>query len=77
MCRSLVKLVVALTILSLGSLISERAQAGASSSASTKYNYAIIAANQHPVQNQRHPQTAKTEITSFSSSSAKRIARRP
>jgi hypothetical protein len=79
MCKSLVTFTMALAIVSLGSLISDRAQAGSSTSASSRYNYAIIAANQHPVfaanqhpvQSQPRAQAARSDITSFSSSSAK------
>jgi hypothetical protein len=55
MCKSILTIAVALAIVSLGSLVSDRAQAGSSASAASKYNSAIHTAR----------------ITEFSSSSTK------
>ncbi len=68
MCKSLVTIATALAILSLGSLVSDRAQAGGATSAPSKYTHAVnvVQARHHlPVQ------TAEFGIAEFSSSSAK------
>lgn len=76
MCNCAGIMAVALATLSLGSLISDRAHAGSSAAGvSSKYTAAILA-NQRQVQNQGRVQTAKSESTSFSSSSAKNYAKR-
>jgi hypothetical protein len=74
MCKSFATITAALAIVCLGTLVSDRAQAGGSASASTKYNAAIIAAgsqSQQPLQTQPRAQASRIAITSFSSSSAK------
>ncbi|MGA2893236.1 MAG: hypothetical protein ABSE22_10225 [Xanthobacteraceae bacterium] len=58
MIKNILTIAAALAIVSVGSLVSDRAQAGSSASAPSKYNHAI--------------QSAK--ITEFSSSSAKTSA---
>ncbi len=74
MCNCAGIMAVALATLSLGSLISDRAHAGSSAAGvSSKYTAAILA-NQRQVQGR--VQTAKSESTSFSSSSAKNYAKR-
>ena len=70
MYKSLVTITAALAILSLGSLVFDRAQAGSSTSAPSKYNNAAKTANLNQARNQR-AQTAGFRITEFSSSSAK------
>ena len=69
MCKSLVTIAAALAILSLGSLVSDRAQAGGATSAPSKYNTHAV----NVVQARHHlpVQTAEFGITEFSSSSAK------
>jgi hypothetical protein len=73
MCKSLITMTVAMAIVLAGSLMSDRAQAGSSTSGASKYNAAIIAASQPqaPRQYQRPVRIAKSDITSFSSSSAR------
>ena len=71
MCKSLVVIAAALAILLLGSLVSDRAQAGGATSAASKYNNASRAANLEQVRHHRRVQTADFGITEFSSSSAK------
>jgi hypothetical protein len=74
MRKSLVTLTVALAIASVGSLVSDRAQAGASSSAPYKYRNWVPVADRYQAQNhhyQSRAQATKSDITSFSSSSAK------
>jgi hypothetical protein len=75
MCKSLVTITAALAIVSLGSLVSDHAQAGASSSAPSKYGYYILAAQRQALAQPR-VQATKSDITSFSSSSAKSLPRR-
>jgi len=74
MCKSLVAIAAALAILLLGSLVSDRAQAGGSTSAASKYNNSSHAANLEQVRYHRRVQTTDFEITEFSSSSAKSSA---
>jgi len=74
MRKSLATLTVALAVASLGSLMPDRAQAGGSTSAPYKYRNYVPVADPYQVQNrQYHPraQATKSDITSFSSSSAK------
>jgi hypothetical protein len=74
MSKSLVTVTVSLAILSLGTLISDHAQAGSSNSAAPKYNNKLASTIEHSVQNQQNQpraQATKSQITSFSSSSAK------
>jgi hypothetical protein len=70
MCKSLVTIAAALAILSLGSLASDRAQAGGATSAPSKYNNASHTASL-VVRHHQRVQTAEFGITEFSSSSAK------
>ncbi|MGO9595833.1 MAG: hypothetical protein ACLPZ0_19500 [Steroidobacteraceae bacterium] len=71
MCKSLVTIAAALAILSLGSLASDRAQAGGATSAPSKYNNATHTANLVQVRHHQRVQAAEFGITEFSSSSAK------
>jgi hypothetical protein len=71
MCKSLVTIAAALAILSLGSLASDRAQAGGATSAPSKYNNASHTANLVQVRHHQRVLTAEFGITEFSSSSAK------
>ncbi len=71
MCKNLVTIAAALAILSMGSIIPDRAQAGSSTSAPSKYNNAAQSANLNQVRNHRPVQTVDYRITEFSSSSAK------
>ncbi len=71
MYKSLVTIAAALAILSLGSLASDRAQAGGAASAPSKYNNASHTANLVQVRHHQRVQTAEFGITEFSSSSAK------
>lgn len=71
MCKSLVTMTTALAILSLGSLVSDRAQAGSATSAASRYNNAAQPVNLNQEQTHRQVQTAGFRITEFSSSSAK------
>ena len=70
MCKSLVTITAALAIVFLGSLLTG-AQAGGATSAPSKYNNAVQAANLYQVRHHRPVQTVEFEITEFSSSSAK------
>jgi hypothetical protein len=74
MCKSLVTITAALAILSLGSFASDRAQAGGSTSAASKYNNTTHTAHLYQVRHDRSVQTADFKITEFSSSSAKTSA---
>jgi hypothetical protein len=74
MCKSLITIAAALAILSLGSLTSDRAQAGGATSAAPKYNNATHTANLAQVRHHQRVQTAEFGITEFSSSSAKASA---
>lgn len=71
MCKSLVTITAALAILSMGSLLSDRAQAGGAMSAPSKYNNATNTAELYQVRHHRSTRTADVRITEFSSSSAK------
>jgi hypothetical protein len=70
MCKSLVTITAALAIVFLGSLLTG-AQAGGATSAPSKYNNAVQAANLYQVRHHRPVQTVEFGITEFSSSSAK------
>ncbi len=67
MRKGLVTMSVALSFLTLGSLVS--AYAGGATSASSKYNNSVQTANVL-TRNQRSVRTAEFSITEFSSSSA-------
>jgi hypothetical protein len=71
MKKSLVTITAVVAILSLGSIASDRAQAGGSMSAPSKYNNASNAASPYQIRNHRLAQTTHVGITEFSSSSAK------
>jgi hypothetical protein len=71
MSRKHVTIVAAVAILSLGSLVAERAQAGASASAPSKPSHAMTTASLHQVRNHKPSQTADVAIEEFTSSSAK------
>jgi len=71
MCRGLIAIAAMLSIMSLGSLVSDRAQAGGATSAPSKYNYTIDGVKQAQVWRHSSVQTADVRITEFSSSSAK------
>lgn len=71
MSKTFVTIAAALAIVSLGSLAAERAQAGSSTSAASRYNSANQSANLVQGQNHHRVQTANFTITEFSSSSAK------
>jgi hypothetical protein len=69
MCKLLATLTATLAILSFGSLLPDRAQAGSSTSAASKYGHSANDANPNQVRNRRP--TNDPTITEFSSSSAK------
>jgi hypothetical protein len=71
MCKSLVTITASLAIMSLGSLISDHAQAGSSVSAPSKYSQATHTADLYQTRNNRSVRTARFTITEYSSSSAK------
>lgn len=71
MFKSLITITAALAIVSLGTLVSDRAQAGSSVSAPSKYSNANQSANENQAPAIRQVRRASFGITSFSSSSAK------
>jgi len=71
MCKSLATIVTALAIVSLGSFVPQRAQAGSSVSAPSKYGHSTDTVRLYQVRNSRPTQAADFKITEFSSSSAK------
>jgi hypothetical protein len=79
MCKTLVTITAALAVVSLGSLVSDRAEAGGSQSAPTKYSgRSTQTATVYPAYHVRTTRQARTPdvgITEFSSSSAHNPAR--
>ena len=72
MCKTLVTITAALAVVSLGSLVSDRAQAGGAQSAPTKYSgRSTQTATVYQVRTNRQVQAPDVGITEFSSSSAK------
>jgi len=71
MCKSLVTVAAALVALSMGSLVSDRAQAAGAMSAPSRHSHATHSASLDQVRNNRLTQTVDFRITEFSSSSAK------
>jgi hypothetical protein len=69
--RSLVTITAVIAISSLGSITSDRAQAGGAMSAPSKYSNASNTASLYQIRNHRLAQTTHVGITEFSSSSAK------
>jgi hypothetical protein len=67
MSKSLVTLAVAIAMLPLGSLASDRAQAGSATSAPSKYHHVY----QHQAQHHAPAYAGDFAITEFSSSSAR------
>jgi hypothetical protein len=74
MCKGLVIIAAAVAIVSVGSLVSDPAQAGGATSAPSKYNNAVDGVKQAQVQTRWLVQAADVRITEFSSSSAKSTA---
>jgi hypothetical protein len=74
MKKSFVTITAVVAALSLGSIASDRAQAGGSMSAPSKYNNVSNAASLYQIRNHRLAQTTHVRITEFSSSSAKSSA---
>jgi hypothetical protein len=71
MRKSLLAVATAFAAVSAGSLISDGAQAGGSTSAASKYNNATYIANLHQARNRPLVEAADFRITEFSSSSAR------
>jgi hypothetical protein len=71
MSKRLVTIVGALVILSESTLPFDRAEAGASASAPSKYSQTKPASTAHVASTNRHIRSAGSEITEYSSSSAK------
>jgi len=71
MCKSLPIIITALAIVSPGSFVLDRAQAGSSTSAPSKYGRSTDTDRLHQVRNSRPTLPAQFRITEFSSSSAK------
>jgi hypothetical protein len=74
MRKSFIAIAATLAIVSLVSLVTDRAQAGGATSAPSKYSYASVAAKQVQVRHDLLIQAADVKITEFSSSSAKSSA---
>lgn len=72
MGKGLVMVGAALAIVSLGSLVSDPAEAGGATSAPSKYARAVDGVKLDQVRHTAPVQTADVKITEFSSSSAKR-----
>jgi hypothetical protein len=79
MCKTLVTITAALAVVSLGSLVSDRAQAGGSQSAPTKYSsrstQTATVHTTYQVRTNRQVRAPDVGITEFSSSSANNPAR--
>ena len=74
MRKGFIAIAAALAIVSLGSLVTDRAQAGGATSAPSKYSYTTVAVKQAQVRRDLLIQAADVRITEFSSSSAKSSA---
>ena len=71
MCKNLITITAALALLSIGSLASDRAQAGGAMSAPSKYSNATHTASLDQVRHHQLTSAADVRITEFSSSSVK------
>ena len=69
-------IMITAAIVSVGFLVTDHANAGASVSAPSKYGHASQVARIYPVRTHRKTNTAKIETTSFSSSSANKSPNR-
>jgi hypothetical protein len=70
MYKNLATITIALAILS-GAFVTDRAQAGSSTSASSKYDHSTDVAYPHHIRKGQPTRAADFRITEFSSSSAK------
>jgi hypothetical protein len=71
MYKGFIVIAATLSIVSLGSVLSDRAQAGGATSAASKYSSTIDGVKQAQLPVRSSAQTADFAITEFSSSSAK------
>jgi hypothetical protein len=74
MRKSFIAIAATLAIVSLVSLVTDRAQAGGATSAPSKYSYTSVAAKQVQGRHDLLIQASDVRITEFSSSSAKSSA---
>ena len=74
MYKGFIVIAATLSIVSLGSVLSDRAQAGGATSAASKYSYTTVTVKQAQVRRDLLIQAADVRITEFSSSSAKSTA---
>ncbi len=74
MRKGFIAIAATLAVASLGSLITDRAQAGGATSAPSKYNYTTVTVKQAQVRRDLLIHAADVRITEFSSSSARSSA---
>jgi hypothetical protein len=74
MRKGFITIAATLAVVSLASLVTDRAQAGGASSAPSKYSYTTVTVKQAQVRRDLLIQASDVRITEFSSSSAKSSA---